>query len=128
MLLNHPEWNRTCNDCLLYQHNDDTGEIVMLGTERMRRPQNLGVSVPCFHCAKIPKKAPKHWDHAIELTDQNWQAYTHWKQCRAVNQFPDDPIVRRNAAIISDVYEEYQKAPIRELTAILIARKVTDGG
>ena len=35
--------------------------------------------------------------------------YQHYRECRAVGQFPDDPLVRRNAAEIQDVEERYAK-------------------
>jgi hypothetical protein len=34
------------------------------------------------------------------LNDINREAYRHYSECRATGSFPDDPIVRRNAALI----------------------------
>jgi hypothetical protein len=52
------------------------------------------------------------------LTEQNRAAYEHWKECKAVGIFPDDPIVRKNAVIIQDVHDSYEK---REWTKRLAA-------
>lgn len=37
------------------------------------------------------------------LSEQNWQAYTHYLECRAVGEFPNDPIVRRHARLIRQI-------------------------
>jgi hypothetical protein len=52
-------------------------------------------------------------EESRELTNANRAAWRHYRECRAVGQFPDDPIVRRNAAIIREVELEYrlQAAP-----------------
>lgn len=64
---------------------------------------------PCYSCPKIPE----HGDGArpglaVELTDRNWEAYSHYLECKAVGSFPDDPIVRRNAAIIRSVEDGHR--------------------
>lgn len=37
---------------------------------------------------------------ALELDDRGYQAYQHYLECKAVGDFPDDPLVRANAAVI----------------------------
>ena len=37
-------------------------------------------------------------------------AYQHYKECKAVGQFPDDAVVRTNAGIISEIHEVTDKA------------------
>lgn len=54
-------------------------------------------------CPKQPPDVPepeRSWATAVELTEQNWRAWAHYRECVAVGSFPDDPIVRRNAAVI----------------------------
>ena len=74
---------------------------------------------PCETCPKIPKGRLAHPSSAVELSDKNLMAYRHYKECKAVGQFPDDAIVRRNAAIISDIVEDYRQKPMRELLMLL---------
>lgn len=66
------------------------------------------------------------------MTEQNWQAYEHYRECRAVGQFPDDPIVRRNAATIRQIEDAYDRQqisePIETLVQLLIVRGVGRGG
>ncbi len=75
---------------------------------------------PCGTCPKIPKDAPvKHWDHAVQLSDKNWRAYQYYLECRAVGQFPDDAIVRRNARIIRAIQDEADNRPLYNLLAVV---------
>ena len=74
---------------------------------------------PCSTCPKIPKGRPHVPDSAVELNSRNYKAYQHWKECRAVGQFPDDAIVRRNASVMHDLWEEFNRKPLHELMAIL---------
>jgi hypothetical protein len=67
---------------------------------------------PCEACDKIPEqiilpdgttldKRPTNRkllrQFACELSSRTWQAYQHYRRCRAVNQFPDDELVHENA-------------------------------
>jgi len=93
----HPEVaHRDCQDCEAFVYDEKTGERMKSRGEPVRRP--VGNLPPCRTRANgCPKGTP---EQSRALTDQNWQAYQHYSECRAVGQFPDDPIVRRNAAII----------------------------
>ena len=55
-----------------------------------------------------------HRNNAQELSERNRKAYQHWQECRAVGKFPDDPIVRRNAAIFQRLHDEYNRDMIRK--------------
>lgn len=44
-----------------------------------------------------PKGTP---EEPRSLSRKNQAAYWHWQQCSAIGSFPDDPIVRQNAAVI----------------------------
>lgn len=104
---------------------DDDGKVAMMGPIKVEWPAGKFFT-PCDSCPKIPRGVPKTRDNAIELSWKNLQAYTHWKICRAVNQFPDDWIVRRNAAIIQEVYDEFQRAPMQDLLALIVASKTME--
>lgn len=104
MLLLHPEvGQRDCSDCSTYEFNHKSGEMVMRGNPRqpVKRPtKGPGSLPPCLSgiaCAKGRRGETR------ELTAKNWQAYQHFKRCKATGHFPDDPIVARNAAIIREV-------------------------
>jgi hypothetical protein len=45
-------------------------------------------------------------EHPRTLSEANQRCYEHYRECRAVGRFPDDPIVRRNAAIIREIEDE----------------------
>lgn len=66
---------------------------------------------------------------AVELSDRNWQAYRHYLECKAVNWNVEDaydPIVRRNAVIISEVEREIEKFRATEgLLGLLAQLKVS---
>jgi hypothetical protein len=73
----------------------------------MRRPK--GVRPPCSYCPKQPLDVPERGRcpaTAVELSAKNWRAYQHYLECAAVGQFPDDAIVRRNAAIIRRIEKD----------------------
>jgi hypothetical protein len=43
------------------------------------------------------------------LSAANLLAYEHYRTCRAVGAFPDDPIVRQNALLIRDVEDSLER-------------------
>ena len=97
LLILHPEVAyRDCPDCEAFVYDEKTGERLERQGQPVPRPK--GTRAPCRlrinGCPKGTPESPK------SLTEANWLAYEHYSQCRAVGQFPDDPIVRRNAAII----------------------------
>lgn len=123
-MLFHPEWDRPCADCQKYLYDDD-GNV-------QRRPAKVGLPVinvtgdtPCHVCPKIPAgvstDAPSAElrRHAVEMSERNRKAFRHYLECKAVGQFPDDAIVRRNAAVIRWIEDEFQRRPIERLLAIL---------
>lgn len=109
----HPEVAfRDCEVCQKYvfdglgniETNSATGEPV-------KRPK--GVFPPCRYDPKAcPKGSP---EQCRGINDQNLQAYQHYRECRAVGQFPDDPIVRENAAIIRGIEDQVQKLDQQKL-------------
>lgn len=93
----------------------------------VRRPARVGLPVvrppgsptPCWKCPKVPPGEPACPESAVEMTDQNWRAFRHYEECRAVGAFPDDPIVRRNAALIRRVYDAWEQDPVFRLLGVL---------
>lgn len=101
----HPEVAaRSCADCRTWLYRDEPGkfgEVVTRGGSRVRRPARSGP--PCSWCPKTESvpEADRCPETAVELADENWQAWQHYRECQAVGSFPDDAIVRRNAAILA---------------------------
>ena len=106
----HPEVAfRECTDCEMFVYDEKTGERATSGGKPIRRP--AGTFPPCRHRAGgCPKGTP---EESKALTEKNWKAWEHYRECRAVGQFPADAIVRRNASIIraaTDAAENEQRA------------------
>lgn len=75
------------------------GPRVTRGGRPIARPK--GSKTPCYMCPKIPPGEDPVPANACELTDQDWQTVQHFRECRAVGRFPDDPRVRLHASILS---------------------------
>lgn len=67
----------------------------------------VGICPPnCMTERGCPKGTP---DKQRTLNEANRTCFEHYKECKAVGQFPNDPVVRRNAAVIRDVEERYEQ-------------------
>lgn len=138
VLLLHPKWAmRSCDDCQRYRHHEDQSDELF--GKPMCRPLNSdnkitrdrGEFPPCKVCPKIaPGDAPIP-QNAQELSEKNWKAYQHWQECKAVGSFPDDAIVRKNAAIIQKVHDEYDRQvmvrPLHDLVNLIPLLAVNRG-
>ena len=63
----------------------------------------------CRTPAGCPKGTP---ENQLSLSPQNWLAFRHYRECQAVGYSPeerDDPIVRRNASLISAAESRKEK-------------------
>ena len=91
---------RNCDHCLRYVYDEKTGKprVTSQGEYVERLPT---VPAPCRRggCPKGTAENPKI------LNSKNMLAYQHWKECKAVGKFPDDPIVKQNAAIIQEIQD-----------------------
>lgn len=112
LILEHPEVAfRDCDHCKAFMYNHAEG-TVMLGRDGQPMPRPPRSKPPCEHTAGRPDEvraricAKIHPTAGMELSEQNRRAYRHWKECRAVGVFPDDPIVRSNAALLEDIHEQ----------------------
>lgn len=124
LILLHPEVAAvSCADCKTWMYDDSWEKQTRFGLPVLR-PE--GAKTPCWSCPKIPKGEPARPSSAVELSAKNVRAYIHYGECKAVGQFPDDPIVRRNARIIAGLEESIKETRSNGgqrqiLTAILSA-------
>lgn len=84
-----------CGTCQQWSVNPLTGQFQMRGGSRVHRqsPEDL----LCRTKEGCPKGSP---GSPFGLSEKNRQALAFDLECRAVGQWPDDPIVRRNARVI----------------------------
>lgn len=109
-MLWHP-WiaNRDCGLCQKYFFNEDTGTVNVGrdGKPELRADYGEGnCPPPCRTENGCPKGTP---EEPKSLNEHNQECYRHYCECRAVGQFPDDPVVRRNAAVIREIQDEYER-------------------
>ena len=117
---------RNCEHCQMYVYDEATGRPY----ENPPRSGGLVVRPPgTFPPCRIagvgcPKGTP---ENPLGLSAANQTAWRHDRECRATGQFPDDPLVRRNAAIIREVEEAFERRQWTEfrnsVLAILSARR-----
>ncbi|WP_417386929.1 hypothetical protein [Gimesia sp.] len=99
-MLFHPEVAfRDCDHCQDYLYDETTGKVKMFHGEPVERLPS--VPAPC-RCKGCPKGTP---ERQKVLSPKNYRTYQHWKECKAVGQFPDDAIVRNHAAIIQELHD-----------------------
>ena len=120
MLLTHPEIP-TCADCQTWTYRTNWERVTRGGLPVRRDP---GERTPCHKCPKGREDGQPHPEK--DLTDASWQAYQHYRECQAVGQFPDDPLVRRDAALIrsaEQMAEQTRDGSLFGLMAALASRK-----
>ena len=108
LLQEHPKVAfRDCSHCLLWQYNEETGEV-----EHWRgKPLERAGKPPCRTSRGCAKGSP---EDSKTLTRENTQALEHYLECQAVNRFPDDPIVRRNARAIQTAFNRVAENVARQ--------------
>lgn len=90
-----------------------TGQVEKHRGRPARRPK--GIPPPCKQC---PKGGP---DEFSDLLPQNLECMQHYLECEATGSFPDDPMVKRHAALLKmvrDHADKYQRK--EELTASIV--------
>jgi len=93
-----------------YQNPPRSGRLVA-------RPQ--GAFPPCrIAGVGCPKGTP---ENPLALSAANLAAWRHYRECRATGRFPDDPLVRRNAAIICEVEEAIERRQWAEFRHAVLA-------
>lgn len=121
-----------CDFCLKHMVDEKTGvpEIGRGGVPELRilnmSPEYLS---PCRDLRRdgngrrvrtCPKGTP---ENPKTLSPENELCYEHFLECKAIGQFPDDSVVRRNAAVIQGVLDavstiqenEYRNRMLRAL-------------
>lgn len=87
---------RSCEDCRAWLYDLQTGLPII---DRKGNKQPRKTPTPC-ELSGCPKG---HWRAPIELSEMNQRAFLHWQECDAIGSWPDDPVVRKNAAIIKHI-------------------------
>lgn len=128
MILFTPAWDRTCAVCMKYVPRDDG---TFMRDKRTGLPvlRTKGDVTPCGKCPKVPEsvKVRAAGDYrlmragAVELTEQNRQAYRHYRRCKAVGQFPPDPLVWWVAGVVREIEDEYDRVPAERIGSALAA-------
>ena len=110
LLLRYPKVaTRDCAVCKIYGFDENTGlmELLRDGEPAKRLRAN---PVPCMTRIGCMKGT---WERPIELSDSNQLCYEHYLECRAVGVFPDDPLVKENAAIIRSIEDRLERSERR---------------
>jgi hypothetical protein len=99
---------RSCEHCQRYVYDEASGrpyENPPRSGRLVVRPN--GTHPPCrIAGVGCPKGTP---ENQRALSAANRAAWRHYRECRATGLFPDDPLVRRNAAIIRDVEDAIER-------------------
>jgi hypothetical protein len=112
---------RNCEHCQMYVYDETTGRPAEYpprsGLMIVRPP---GTRPPCRIAGLgCPKGTP---ENQKGLSAANQAAWRHNHECRATGNFPDDPIVRRNAALIAEVERAHSRRQWSDFrTAVLTA-------
>ena len=123
LLILHPKiYNLNCEVCLKYDHDEKTGRM-KIGRDGKPEERLLDCGdeflAPCRDPRRgCPKGSP---ENPKTLMTCNELAYEHYRDCRAVGSFPDDPVVRRNAAIIREIEDDAERNKEVECREILMA-------
>jgi len=118
----------SCDDCCRWLVDEDWGFTLRdPGRQRIRRVVLPGrLSTPCGRCPKLPRdmalgeRTPAA-GRALGPSARSLRAIRHYLECKAVGRFPDDPIVRRNAWLLSEVERAFGQAERRQELQIVMA-------
>jgi hypothetical protein len=104
--LKYPALSRlSCRTCQKWLMDPLTGQVARRkGQPLLRQPEDLLLCQTHEGCPKGTPQTPQG------LSPKNQQALVHYQECRAVGHFPDDAIVKRNARIITEVHQEFERA------------------
>ena len=123
LVLQHPMLDaRDCDHCQKYFYDDDPQSshygfprTKHNGTDELRL-RDWSCPPPC----QTPKGCPVGtFDKPVRLTPENRLAYDHYLECKAVGEFPNDSIVRRNAAIIARAEQWHAEAQANQFRKLI---------
>lgn len=129
LLVRHPTVAfRDCRHCLLYDYDEETGKpkqdarcggfvprLVIAG------PKGAKFRAPCRSGVGCPKGTP---EEPRTLSNRNLRAYLFHLQCAAVQRWPADAIVERNAAIIAPIIAAQEREEEQRLMLSLLKASV----
>lgn len=125
LLLFHPGVaSLPCEKCIQFVTDLESGEVCTYSVtnretgQREQLPQARPQETlpPCQRC---PKGSPEQAKE-MELSTKNWYAFSHYRQAKAVGvteQERNDPIVRRNFAIIDAAFRAFEMCQSSRLQA-----------
>jgi len=122
LALTHPQLAaRDCQHCQRFAYDELTGRPYQNPPRNGKLiPRPAGNQPPCrIDGVGCPKGTP---ENQTDLNDRNRQAYQHYLECRAVGSFPDDQIVRRNAALIRAEEDRAEASRWADLRRLLTMR------
>lgn len=102
---------------------DDKWKPVTRGDRHLPRP--AGAPPPCRACPKVPPGVEPRPENAVEATDQARRCYEHYRECRAVGSFPDDPLVRHHARVFRDVEDAAERRADLDTQLVAIGSLLT---
>lgn len=97
---------RDCSHCRKFCYDEKTGEQQFRDAAKTKPIERGKAPPPCELSIGCPKG---HWSDPKTLSEKNWRAYIHYCECKAVGEFPSDPVVRQNAGIIRAVEDAAQR-------------------
>ena len=91
------------------------------GKPELRASYDVRGVPTCPPVCRTEKGCPKGTpEKQRSLNPENQLCYEHYRECKAVGQFPDDPVVRRNAGLIRDVEDRFERTRQTEFQTQLI--------
>lgn len=82
----------------------------------------------CLPACRTPKGCPKGTpEKPKNLSAENRFCWQHYKECRAIGLFPDDAVVRRNAALIRELEDLFERHERKKELFELMSAVLTTG-
>jgi hypothetical protein len=107
--------NRDCSHCQIYHYNEETGQPYE-GRDGQPAKRHKGCPPTCRTDQGCPKGTP---EESKGLSRRNQRTLAFIRECQAVEHFPDDPIVRQMATIVSHVDRAETVKHRAEISAIV---------
>ena len=89
-------------------------------------PSAIGLPLSSVTATTVNRGVALGRNFPRSLSPENEQVWEHYRECRAVGQFPDDPLVRRHAALIRETEDEchrfLERTKLYEMFSLLAGR------